>query len=110
MTTPGAPPRRAPESIVVTSAYRSRGEEIDARRTRYVWAMSGRVVLIALSVLFLRGHLWLLLPATFLSAVLPYFAVVVANGGRKKPEMGDAYVHDATPVPAVGPGRTIDAD
>lgn len=108
MTTPGT--RRRSEPQIVTSAYESLSDELDARKKRYVYAMSGRVVLVALSVLFLRGRLWALIPAMFLSAVLPYFAVVLANGGRKKPEMGAAYIHEATPVPAIGPGRTIDSD
>lgn len=94
----------------MTSAYQSRGQELDERRKRYVYAMSGRVLLIALSVLFLRGHLWLLLPAMLLSAVLPYIAVVLANGGRKRPEMGQAYVPDTPPVAAIDAGRTIDSD
>lgn len=110
MTTPTSRARRGEESVIVTSAYQSRGEELDQRRRRYVYAMSGRVVLIALSVLLLRGHLWLLLPAMLLSAVLPYIAVVFANGGRKTPEMGQAYVPDTPPVAAIGPGPTIDSD
>ncbi len=101
---------RGEQTTIVTSAYQSRGDELDERRRRYVIAMSGRVVLVALSVLFLRGHLWFLIPAMGVSAILPYFAVVLANGGRKRPEMGETYTHEATPVTAIGAGRTIDSD
>ena len=108
MTTP-ARTQRTP-STIVTSAYLSRPEELDARKKRYVYAMSARVLLFALSVLFLRKILWALIPAMLLSMLLPWFAVVLANGGRKRPEMGEVYHPDVEPMPVLGPGRTIDAD
>jgi hypothetical protein len=101
---------RGDQSTIVTQAYQSRGEEIDARKKRYVYAMSGRVVLIAVSVLLLRTHLWALLPAMLFSAVLPWFAVVLSNGGRKTPEMADRYDHQPEPMTPIAAGRTIDGD
>ncbi len=109
MTTPTRQPRRE-DPVVVTSAYQSRGDELDARKKRYVYAMSGRVVLFTVSVLFFRSHLWVLVPAMVLSMVLPYVAVVLANGGRKRPEMAERYIHRHDAVPALPPSRTIDAD
>jgi hypothetical protein len=99
----------------VTSAYQSRSEELDARRNRYLWAMGSRVVLFAVTIAFFRGTPWLLYPSMAVSMFLPYVAVVLANGGRKKPEVGDVYVHDVTPLEPtplipLGPGRVIDSD
>jgi hypothetical protein len=108
VTTPSRQSRS--ESTIVTSAYQSRGDELDARKRRYVYAMSARVVLFGLCVLFLRNVLWALIPAMLLSMLLPWFAVVLANGGRKRPEMGVVYHHEASPLTAIGPGRTIDGD
>ena len=103
-------PTRGDQSTIVTQAYQSRSDEIDDRKKRYVWSMSLRVVLVAVSALLLRTHLWALLPAMLLSAVLPYFAVVLANGGRKKPEMADRYDHQPEPLTPIAAGRTIDGD
>lgn len=99
----------------VTSAYQSRADELDARRRRYLITMSARVVLFAVSILFFLHTPWLLYPSMVVSMFLPYVAVVLANGGRRKPPAHDAYVHDApalgaSPMVAIGPGRTIDAD
>ena len=103
----------------VTSAYQSRNEELDARRRRYMITMGGRVVLFTISIVFFVHTPWLLYPSMAVSMVLPYVAVVFANGGRKKPVSHDAYVHEAEPMAAIGAGtrrsdaghgRTIDAD
>jgi hypothetical protein len=63
--------------VVVTTAGQSRREELRRREIRYVLTMSVRVVLFILAVTLFHGVLrWI---ATFLSLVLPWLAVVVAN-------------------------------
>lgn len=102
--------RRRPEPAVVTSAFQSRDEERDARKQRYLITMLVRIVLIGVSVAFLRPWPWALYPAMLLATLLPYVAVVLANGSNRKAGNIDQFQHVDEPRTAIGPGRTIDSD
>ncbi|MGH3744927.1 MAG: DUF3099 domain-containing protein [Mycobacteriales bacterium] len=102
--------RRNPDPVVVTSAYQNRDEERDSRRKRYAITMLTRIVLIAVSVAFLRPWPWALYPAMLLATVLPYVAVVLANGSNRKAGEVTRFDH-RDEVAAIGSGhRTIDPD
>jgi hypothetical protein len=72
-------PSRKPDAVRITSATRSQSDDISGRQRRYVISMAIRTVCFLLAVLSM-GHwfMWAFLAA---SVFLPYFAVVVANGG-----------------------------
>lgn len=102
--------RRRPEPVVVTSAYQSRDDERDSRRKRYAITMLSRLVLIGISVAFLRPWPWALYPAMLLATVLPYVAVVLANGSNRKAGQVSRFDHHDE-VAAISSGhRTIDPD
>ena len=94
---------------LVTAAPKSRPEEIDDRRRRYMITMGIRTVLFALSVFLFRGVARYI--AAGLSLVMPYFAVVLANAGPKRVAEDPQHVRgDDTGQPALVDGRTIDGD
>jgi DUF3099 family protein len=72
-------PRKEPEPFRITSASRGHSDDIGARQRRYVISMSIRTACFLLAVITM-GHWfsWVFLAASF---ILPYIAVVVANGG-----------------------------
>jgi len=65
----------------ITGARRSLSEDVDARQRRYVISMSVRTACFIAAVFVPYG------PARFVlviaALVLPYLAVVIANGGRE---------------------------
>jgi hypothetical protein len=64
----------------ITGARRSLNEDVAARQRRYLFSMAVRTVCFVLAI-FTTGWLrWAFLSGAVL---LPYFAVVVANGGRQ---------------------------
>jgi hypothetical protein len=71
--------RKEPEPVRITTATRGHSDDVGARQRRYVISMTIRTVCFLLAVVSM-GHwfMWAFLAA---SLVLPYFAVVVANGG-----------------------------
>ena len=78
------PPRR-PRPQLVTQARRSKSEDIAYRQRRYLIMMGVRAVCFVIAVLLYVAHAgWLLTGIPAVAAlVLPYFAVVFANGGRE---------------------------
>jgi hypothetical protein len=62
-------------------------EDIGYRERRYLFTMGIRALCFVLSILFvvtLHGHLrWLAVVALLGSVILPYVAVIFANGGRE---------------------------
>ena len=102
--------QRRPEPVVVTSAAQSRDEERETRKQRYLITMLVRIVLIGVSVAFLRPWPWALYPAMLLATFLPYVAVVLANGSNRKAGGVDQFEHVDEARTAIGTGRTIDAD
>jgi hypothetical protein len=72
-------PRKEPEPVRITTATRSHSDDIGARQRRYIISMSIRTACFLLAVITM-GHWfsWVFLAASF---ILPYVAVVIANGG-----------------------------
>jgi hypothetical protein len=80
--------RRHSEAVyTVTDAHRPMSEDIGNRERRYLVTMGIRALCFLLSILFavtLHGSMrWLALVALAGAVVLPYIAVIVANGGRE---------------------------
>ena len=69
---------------LVTEAQRPRSEDIAYRERRYLIMMAFRVVCFILTiVLFTAGAGWLAAIPAVGALLIPYFAVVFANGGRE---------------------------
>jgi DUF3099 family protein len=78
------PGSRSRSAQLVTEARRPRSEDIAYRERRYLIMMAVRVVCFGLAlVLFTQGAGWLAAIPAVGAIVLPYFAVVFANGGRE---------------------------
>lgn len=92
--------RRNPGAILITSAATSRPEEIRSRERRYVISMLLRAVLFILAVVALRG--WVRFAAVAAALVIPWVAVVIANGGPPR--------RRETPSLGVGPAPASDRD
>lgn len=74
------PRKREPEIHAITSAQSSLSEDQSGRQRRYLFSMGLRTLCFLLAVATPSPWRWLFL----LGAVgLPYFAVVLANGGRE---------------------------
>jgi Protein of unknown function (DUF3099) len=71
--------RKHPDAVRITTATRSRSDEISARQRRYLISMGIRTVCFVLAIVSI-GHwfMWIFIIASF---VLPYVAVVAANAG-----------------------------
>ena len=69
---------------VVTQAPRSRSEDINFRQRRYLLMMGIRAVCFVIAVVMFVNHLgWLVVIPAVGAIFIPYFAVVLANGGRE---------------------------
>jgi hypothetical protein len=74
---------RAPVHVV-TQARRSMSDDIAYRQRRYLWMMGIRAVCFGIAVIMFVNHLgWLTAIPAVGAIVIPYFAVVFANGGRE---------------------------
>lgn len=117
-------PRRARDTAqLVTEAQKPRSEDIAYRERRYLIMMAFRVGCFVLTVaLFAAGAGWFAAIPAVGALVIPYFAVVFANGGREpastrgfrayEPNLPMRYSppgHDATGS-APGPGQQGDED
>jgi Protein of unknown function (DUF3099) len=90
----------------VTDAQRPKSEDIAYRQRRYLISMGIRVVAFLLAVFLFHG-VWRFVAAG-VALVVPYFAVVFANGGRE-PESGKFEPFDPNSLPAGGqPGDEAD--
>src|SRR5215831_12146783 len=75
--------RRA-SAHLVTEANPSRSADIAYRERRYLIMMAVRVVcFVAAVIVFAKGGGWLTAIPAVGAIVIPYFAVVFANGGRE---------------------------
>ena len=69
---------------LVTQAQRSRSDDINFRQRRYLLMMGIRAVCFVIAVVMFVNHLgWLVVIPAVGAIVIPYFAVVFANGGRE---------------------------
>lgn len=86
--------RHAPDAVRITTAARSRREEIAARQRRYLYSMAVRTLCFIGAVVVGPGWLrWVLIVAAI---ILPYVAVVMANAAWNRTE--DAELPDAPSV------------
>jgi hypothetical protein len=75
---------RRSSAQLVTEALRSRSDDIRYRERRYLIMMAIRVVCFVIAVVvFAKGGGWLTAIPAVGAIVIPYFAVVFANGGRE---------------------------
>jgi hypothetical protein len=69
---------------LVTQARPSLSDDIAYRQRRYLWMMGIRAVCFGIAVIMFINHLgWLTAIPAVGAIVIPYFAVVFANGGRE---------------------------
>ena len=80
---------KEPEPFRITTATRSRNEDIAARQKRYLISMGIRTLCFVLAVVSI-GHwfMWVFIVGSF---VLPYVAVVMANAGGSPDPGGPDY-------------------
>ncbi len=79
------PRNRRPQVALVTQAQPSLSADIAARQRRYLIMMGIRVACFALTVgLFVAGAGWFAAIPAVGAIAIPYFAVVMANGGREQ--------------------------
>src|ERR1700683_2962818 len=77
------PVRGQPSVHLVTQPQRCRSDDIAYRQRRYLWMMGIRAVCFGIAVLMFVNHLgWLTAIPAVGAIIIPYFAVVFANGGR----------------------------
>ena len=106
--------QRKPQVVRVTAAARSHSDDIALRERRYVTMQMGRVVCVLLAVIVPAP-----LPVTLLlfagAVFLPWFGVVMANGGppRETAREHAMVEHGSLDEPvrlAIEPGRVVDAE
>jgi hypothetical protein len=107
--------RRRDGPVLITSAATSRPAEIRSRERRYVISMLFRAVCFLLAVIVFRG--WLRFAAVAFAVIMPWIAVVVANGGpprrvERRAGFQDRPPSAREPAPRLEPGRheVIDQD
>jgi Protein of unknown function (DUF3099) len=75
---------RAQQVHLVTQARRPMSEDISYRQHRYLIMMAIRTVCFAVAMVLFVAHLrWLILIPAIGAIIIPYIAVVFANGGRE---------------------------
>ena len=115
------PKSRRDTAVLVTEAARPRSEDIAYRERRYLIMMAIRVVCFVLTImLFASGAGWLAAIPAVGAIVIPYFAVVFANGGREptstrgfrayEPKLPERYSGPGEPAPGspIVPGQPGD--
>jgi hypothetical protein len=76
--------RERPQVHMVTQARRSLSDDISFRQRRYLLMMGIRAVCFVVAVVMFINHLgWLAALPAVGAILIPYFAVVIANGGRE---------------------------
>jgi hypothetical protein len=114
------PKSRRETAYLVTEARKPRSEDIAYRERRYLIMMAFRVGCFVLTiVLFASGAGWLAAIPAVGAIVIPYFAVVFANGGREptstrgfrayEPKLPERYSGPpGTPASPPAPGQPTD--
>jgi hypothetical protein len=78
------PGRRPAQVHLVTQAHRSLSDDVAYRQRRYLVMMGIRSICFVIAVVLFINHLgWLTAIPAVAAIVIPYFAVVFANGGRE---------------------------
>ncbi len=96
---------------VVTQARRSLSDDIAYRQRRYLLMMGIRAVCFVIAVVLFINHFgWLTAIPAIGAIVIPYFAVVFANGGRE-PDNTRGFMEYEPNVPATrDSGRPSEAN
>jgi hypothetical protein len=96
------------EAVRITTAPRSRSDDIASRQKRYIYSMGLRTVCFVGAVIVGSG--WLMWTFLVGAIFLPYVAVVMANAGPGRNT--DAALRQVggagRELPSTGPGRPID--
>ena len=101
----GHPSRRAPVHMV-TQARRSLSDDIAYRQRRYLLMMGIRSVCFVIAVVLFVNHFgWLTAIPAVGAILIPYFAVVFANGGRE-PDNTRGFMEYQPNVPATRDSRS----
>jgi hypothetical protein len=113
--------RRGGTAHLVTEARRPRSEDIAYRERRYLIMMGIRVVCFVVAIaVYAAGAGWYAAIPVVGALVIPYFAVVFANGGREptstrgfrayEPNLPERYSPPgpASPGGSAGPGQPDD--
>ncbi len=103
-------PGRTGDAVTITSARRSLSEDISSRTRRYLILMGIRTTCFVAAVAFASG--WVRWACILGAVVLPYVAVVLANGGRENDVATPTpYAPQIRPILGPGPaGRAADLD
>jgi hypothetical protein len=89
-----------PEVHLVTQARRPMSEDIRYRQHRYLIMMAVRTACFAIALIMFVEHLRLLVLIPAIGAVLiPYIAVIFANGGRE-PDNKRGFLEHRVNLPA----------
>src|SRR5215470_10768630 len=101
---------RRPGAHLVTEAQRSKSADISYRERRYLIMMAIRVVCFVVAVVvFAKGGGWLTAIPAVGAIVIPYFAVVIANGGREPSSTKGFRAYEPNmPAPYRPPGTAAD--
>ncbi|MET9518778.1 DUF3099 domain-containing protein [Streptomyces sp. NPDC002994] len=84
------------EVFRITGARQGLADDVRRRQRRYVISMSIRTVAVILAAVLWDVQRHVAIVALALGLLLPYIAVVIANGGRERPSLPSAYI--PTPV------------
>ncbi len=85
---------------LVTQARRPMSEDIRYRQQRYLIMMGIRTLCFAVAVIMFANHLgWLVLIPAVGAILIPYIAVIFANGGRE-PDNTRGFLEHRTNLPA----------
>ncbi|MFD9865924.1 DUF3099 domain-containing protein [Streptomyces niveus] len=76
--------QRSAEVFQITGARRGLDEDVRGRQRRYVISMLVRTLGIILAVVLWNVERYVAIAGLVLGILLPYAAVVIANGGREK--------------------------
>ena len=99
-------PEEPEEVHSITTAHGAHSQDVDARMKRYAFQMGLRIVCLIVAVL-VDG--WLRWVAVAGVAILPWVAVVLANGSDRAEVRGADYLPEQTP-PQLGPGPAEEAE
>ena len=85
---------------LVTQARRPLSEDISYRQHRYLIMMGIRTLCFAIAIVLFVAHLrWLILIPAVGAILIPYIAVVFANGGRE-PDNVRGFIEHRVNLPA----------
>jgi uncharacterized membrane protein YdbT with pleckstrin-like domain len=91
---------RGQQVHLVTQARRPMSEDISYRQHRYLIMMGIRVICFAIAIILFVEHLrWLVMVPAVGAILIPYIAVVFANGGRE-PDNVRGFMEHRVNLPA----------